>query len=499
MPDSSTPPTETPPARGTLTAPRITFFIIAATAPLAAMVGSVPYGFALGTGAGVPVAYLVAGLIMFCFVAGYAAMSRRIVNAGALYAFIRAGLGRMPGAAAAYVAALSYNALTIGLFAALGYFAHLVLGGPDWYWYTALAIACTALLGRRQIDVSARMLGVLMMAEIAILVVMDTGIVAHKGVAAFPAVSFEPEVALGAGLGAALSFAFTSFAGIESAALYAEEARDPRRSVALASYWAVGIVALFYGLTSWIVVGGVGPDHVRTRASEELGDLVFHLTAQYTAEWVAGAMALLMITSVLASAVALHNATSRYLHALGREGLLPRSLAAIHPRTHVPHRASAVQSVLAAVVIGAFAMAGLHPYTTLGISLITLGTVGIMVLLLGTSVAVTVFFARNPAGRHWWRTVLAPVLALAGLSCAIVLVIVHYAELTGTDSPVVNVLPVLLPVAACAGVGRALWLRARRPEVYGAWAPGASSRSDASHPDRQEQQHEGSQESSTSV
>lgn len=498
MSDATTTPAETPPSRGTLTAPKITFFIIAATAPMAAMVGSIPYGFLLGTGAGVPVAYLAAGLVMFCFVAGYAAMSRRIVNAGALYAYIRAGLGRLPGAAAAYVAALSYNALTIGLFAAFGYFANLVLGGLSWHGYTTVAIAFTALLGRRQIDISARMLGILMIAEIAILVVMNIGIVAHEGVSAFPAVSFEPEVALGAGLGATLSFAFTSFAGIESAALYAEEARDPRRSVALASYWAVGIVALFYGLTSWIVVGGVGPDNVRARAAEDLGDLMFNLAAQYTGEWVAAGMALLMITSVLASAVALHNATSRYLHALGREGLLPRSLAATHPKSHAPHRASAAQSLLAVLVIGAFAVAGAHPYTTLGISLITLGTVGIMLLLLGTSLAVWAYFARNPAGRHWWRTIIAPLLALAGLSSAIVLVVVHYADLTGTDSPVINSLPVLLLVAACAGLGRALWLRARHPDEYAAWAPEGSSQPDASHLDRQGQR-EGSQVNSASA
>ncbi|MFF3493259.1 APC family permease [Streptomyces sp. NPDC002795] len=462
MPDTSTSHVEAPPVRGTLTAPRITFFIIAATAPLAAMVGSVPYGFALGTGAGVPAAYVIAGLIMFCFVAGYAAMSRRITDAGALYAYIRVGLGRMPGAAAAYVAVLSYNALTIGLFAALGYFTHLVLGGPSWHWYTAAGIALTAFLGRRQIDLSARVLGVLMIAEVAVLFVMDAGVVAHKGIAALPAVSFEPRVALGAGLGVALSFAFTSFAGIESAALYAQEARDPRRAVALAAYWAVGIVTLFYGLTSWIAVGGVGPDQVRERAAQELGDLVFHLTVRYTAEWVAGVMALLMLTSVLASVVALHNATSRYLHALGREGLLPRSLGATHPRYHSPHRASAVQSLLAVVVIAGSVVAGLDPYTTVGISLITLGTVGIMVLLAATSLAVTIFFARDPAGRHWWRTALAPVLALCGLGGAIVLVIVHYADLTGTDSPVVNSLPLLIPVAVCAGLGRVLRLRADR-------------------------------------
>ena len=88
--------------------------VIAATTPMAAMVGTVPIGFALGTGAGLPAMYLIAGLIMFAFMTGYAAMSRHIVSTGAMYTYIRAGLGRIPGAGAAYLAVLSYVTFTIG-------------------------------------------------------------------------------------------------------------------------------------------------------------------------------------------------------------------------------------------------------------------------------------------------------------------------------------------------------------------------------------------------
>ncbi|MCM2387598.1 APC family permease [Streptomyces albipurpureus] len=467
MPDSPANTSEAPPVRGTLSATKIVFFVVAATGPMVAMIGTVPYGFVLGTGPGIPAAYLAAGLIMLCFVSGYAALSRRIVNAGALYVYIRVALGRVPGSAAAYLAVLSYSAFGIGVFAVFGYYASVVIDAPvSWHWYTAGALLLTALLGRRQIDLSARVLGVLMVAEIAILLVMDIGIVAYKGTDAMPLVSFEPKVALGTGLGAALIFAFISFAGIESAALYGEEARDPRRSVARASFWAVVITTVFYTLTSWIVVGGVGPDNVRARAAEESGKLLFALSDQYTFSGVTTVMSVLQITSLLAACLAVHNATSRYMYALGREGLLPRVLGASHPKFNSPYRASDTQSLVAALVITTFALAGLHPYKTLGVSLVSLATVGIMVLLLSTSVAVLAFFSRNAAGRHWWRTVLAPVLTLAGLGTAIVLVLQNYPYLTGTDSVVINSLTILLPVAAAGGAVRALWLRARRPEVY---------------------------------
>ncbi|MFF3416032.1 hypothetical protein ACFYW9_15255 [Streptomyces sp. NPDC002698] len=112
------------------------------------------------------------------------------------------------------MATLSYNALAIGPSGAFGYFAERIvdLPGVTWHRYTLAALALTTVLGRRQIDISARMIGVLIASEILILAVMDLGIFAHKGAVALPAVSFEPSVAFGTGLGAALTFAFPASA-----------------------------------------------------------------------------------------------------------------------------------------------------------------------------------------------------------------------------------------------------------------------------------------------
>ena len=452
---------------------KIVFFVIAATTPMAAMVGTVPFGFALGTGAGMPAMYLLAGLIMFCFMVGYAAMSHKIVNTGALYTYIRAGLGRLPGASAAYVAVLSYIAFTIGIVGAFGYFAVMILPfhGVSWECYSAALLLVVAVLGRRQLDLSVKTIGLLMCAEILILVIMDLAIGADKGTGALPAVSFSPSVAFGTGLAAAMTFAFTSYIGVESAPLYSEEARDPRRSIPRAGYWAVAIITVFYTLTSWLAVGGLGVNHVRTAAATEGGGLFFALNAQFTAPWVTDVMKVLLVTSFLATTIALHNAASRYIFALGREGLLPHWLGQRHPKHGSPARASALLSIVTAAVVAAFAIARLNPYTTLGVSMISLATIGIMVLLLAASLAVLVYFARRPSDRHWWTTMSAPLLALAGLGSALVLVLGHYKYLTGTDSSLINGLPWLILVAIAVGVARALWLKARRPEAYAAMHP----------------------------
>ncbi len=108
--------------KGSLSTPRIVFLVVAAAAPMAAMVGNVPLALKLGNGPGLPAAFVLATFILLCFSVGYAAMSRRVVNTGAFYTYVARGLGRPPAVGAALLALVSYNALAVGLVGACGYF-----------------------------------------------------------------------------------------------------------------------------------------------------------------------------------------------------------------------------------------------------------------------------------------------------------------------------------------------------------------------------------------
>src|SRR5690606_38702145 len=153
-----------------------------------------------------------------------------------------------PAVAAGFVALLAYNALAVMLVATFSYFTHLVLAasgiGLPWPVYAAGAIALTGCLGYRRIDVSARFLGLLVGAELLILAVVDLVLVGHLGTRAFPLEALNP-VGIGqTALGLGLMIAFTSFLGFEAAALYGEESRNPRRTVPLATYTSIAVVAI---------------------------------------------------------------------------------------------------------------------------------------------------------------------------------------------------------------------------------------------------------------
>ncbi|MDI5966378.1 APC family permease [Streptantibioticus silvisoli] len=458
-----------PVSGGHLGTRHILVLIVAAAAPLSAMVGTVPLAIAFGTGAGVPAAFTFAGITLLCFSVGFAVSARRTGGVGGFYVSVADGLGRPPAAATGYVAVVSYNCATFGLVGALGYFTHLVLADHGvhvpWEWCAAAGLALVAVLGYREIALSARLLTLMMLGEVGILCVLDIAVLVRHGLGALPLSSFSPARAAGPGLGVTLAFCFISFIGFESAALYGKEAKNPRRSVPRATYGAVVLIAGFYALTSWIAVGAVGPGKVQGVAGRQMGDFFFRLGGDYLGGAGATVLQILLCTSLLAACLALHCATNRYTQTLAADGLLPRSLSALHPRHGSPHRASVVQNVLTVLVVAGFAVAGLDPYADLTTSMLGLGTVGIIALQ-AIAAASVLGLRFKGGGTHWWREGVAPVLGFAGLLVSLWLVIANFDMITGKPGTLVAYLPWLIPVAAVVGAGYAGWLRSAHPGRY---------------------------------
>ena len=88
--------------RGRLGVVAIVFLVIAAASPLVGMTGALPVAIVLGNGAAVPGAYLAAGIVLLLFSVGYAAMTHRVTNAGAFFAYVGLGLGIPAGVGSAF-------------------------------------------------------------------------------------------------------------------------------------------------------------------------------------------------------------------------------------------------------------------------------------------------------------------------------------------------------------------------------------------------------------
>jgi amino acid transporter len=466
---------------GVLGTSSIVFMVMAASAPLAVVVAMLPLAFAFGNGAGVPGTWLLATVAMLLFAIGYVRIIPHVKNAGAFYAYICASIGRTPGLAAAYVASLSYFALSCSTLAALAFFsADFVqrIAGVDipWQLWAGGYIALLIYLANHRITLAATVLAFALVAEILVVLALCAAIFWQRGPAAFDPGDLMPATVLSPGLGIALMYGFNSIIGLEGTAIYQEEARDRKRTVPRATYISVIVVGLFYFVTAWCLSTSVGSANVASIALADPGHFVTDRANEHLG-WVGSvSFSVLVLTSGFAATLGLFNNSTRYVYALARDGVLPRRFSRTHPKYHSPHVAGTALGVLLIAVMGAAALLDLHPLLNISTSLVGLGSVGLMALLATTALVVPVYFARRRD--FGLAKTVAPALGGLAIGWATWLAVSNYSALTGVDSPIINRLPWLLVAAAGAGFVQASWLKAGRPDIY-AWIGASRIEEDA--------------------
>ncbi|RUX64395.1 APC family permease, partial [Mesorhizobium sp. M7A.F.Ca.US.014.04.1.1] len=315
----------------------ITFMVISAAAPLTAVAGGTPLGMLMGNGAGFAGTYLIVTVLLLLFAVGYVAMSRHVGNAGAFYAYAARGLGSMAGGATALIAILSYNAMQIGVMGLLGaatagLFAGWGINLPWWVW-SFIAIALVAVLGYRQVDLSAKILTVLVLCEYLVVLILDIAILKTGGDSGLSAAPFSWSQIVSGSPAIAILFCFAAFIGFEATTIYAEEARDPKVTIPRATYFSVVLIGVFYMLTAWLMAVGAGVDKLlpTLQGLQDPTTFLFGLSDRYAGTMLSQAMSILFVSSLFAGVLAFHNAVARYIYVSGREKLLPQTIGVTHP------------------------------------------------------------------------------------------------------------------------------------------------------------------------
>ncbi|MBY4214136.1 APC family permease [Rhodococcus fascians] len=455
-------------ARNSLGVPGVVFLVLAAVAPLTGIVVVAALGIALGNGAGMVAAFLAVTVVLLLFAVGYARMSREVVSAGGFYAYTVKGLGRPVGLGAGLTALIGYNFFVAGAVGTSGFFMQSIIAdltGLDVHWFvwSAVSVVAAFLLSRQGIDFSAKVLGIALVLEVSILLVFDVSVLVRTG---FSFEVFSPGVAFSGALGVSLLFAANAFVGFEATSLFSEEARNPLRTIPRATFIAIVFIGAFAAFTTWAIVSAAGTSAAQQSATDHLatGDFVFSLSQNYLGTILTDVMMVLLLVSLFAALMALHNSATRYIFSLGRVRILPRVLGSTLSNGF-PQLASMVQLLFAIVVAGLFAVNGLEPISSLIPSMTGFGTLAILVLQLLAALAIVVHFRRRRDPRLL-STFVAPLLGLIGLIGIVVLAVVNFPTLAGSDAPVIGLLPLLLPIAMVSGLLLAVYLRYRRPDIY---------------------------------
>jgi amino acid transporter len=427
--------------------PAIVLMVVAAAAPLSTIGGNVPIGMVLGNTTGIPVAFIVAGVIFLLFAASFVAMSKYVSDAGAFYAYIQKGLGRAAGTGAAVLALPAYMATLIAVAAYDGVILNGLITtfhGPSipWWALTGLVLLIVAVLGYRDIDLSAKVLGIFLVSEVAILVVLDLVIVLQGGDKGITGDSFTPHGIAG-GFGIALLYALWGFVGVEATAVFRDEAKDPDRTVPRATYWAVGIVASFYAFSSWALVEGNGGHDAIAAAQADPDNFMVNTAEKYLGMLGRDLTTLFWFVSVFACALAFHNISARYAFALGRTEVLPKRFGAVHKRHGAPSNASILISVLSFVIMAVLAGLKLDPVLEIFGPLGALGILALSILWLLTTISVIVFFRRRGGST---RIIVVAAVATVALAGALALVVANLTVVVGgttTLAVIFGIMPVV--------------------------------------------------------
>lgn len=464
---------------GSLGVPAIVFMVVAASAPLTVIVGVFPIGFAFGNGVGFPAMFVAVGILLLLFAVGFTAMTRNVPRPGAFFTYIAHGLGRPWGLGAAYGAILCYLAIELGV---LGYIGYEMSAGIQQYFgvrlhwaiFTAVALLVVGWLGYRHVELSAKVLAVLLTVEILISLAICVAADVRGGAQGLSGASFSPKEMTSGSPALGLMFAAAAFIGFEATAIFRDEAKRPERTIPRATFAAVILVGVFYAFTCWSFVIAWGPDHVAHRAATDPNFLFSTASAQL------GGFGnvithVFVITSIFAACLSFHNITTRYLHALSGAGALPRYLSALGRKDGGPRAASLTTSAGSVVLVGLSLAFGLKPYADMFTWFVGLGSMMYLILLAGCALAVIVYFARHRGHQESvWSVTVAPTIAFVGLGVAVWVTAKNFPLLVGdvnaNGSPQFGglsiVLLVILVAVVVAGIVQALVLRARQSGAY---------------------------------
>ncbi len=454
----------------------VLFCIVTGAAPIAAMQFNVPYAVG-GAGYAGPSTFLLATFVLTIFSVGYIEMARRLTAAGGFYSFISHAFGSVIGMGSAITIALSYTIFAAANVGVTAYFAQTNIATwtngsidlPIGAIYALLIILAMA-FSYFHIEMTARLLGVALVAELVCLTIFDLVTLFKGGAHGIPMKALNPmdirgnsdaKAGLGALAGVAFFGAFWSWVGFEMAPNYAEESRNPKKMMASATYISVIGLGVLYTLTCWMFVAGWGVGQSSLSIARQFGiaqpplphgysSAFYPLTDKYVGHWLTIFFQALMITGSFACLCAFYNTGCRYWFSMGREGILPKALGRTHPGHRSPYIASFwTGGIVTAWVIGFY----LYDSTVLG-ALLKLGTYGPVLFVTGilgvqalcSFACIYYFLTKAKDGFHWWKTLVAPILGGIPQIFVMYLVIHNSAFLGGTVWMMNNIAWIILAV-----------------------------------------------------
>ena len=302
-----------------------------------------PAGVAGSLGAAAPLAYLVCTIAMALIVICFADAGSRVSMTGGPYAYVETAFGPFVGFLAGV---LLWVGMTFALSAVASFFADSLLalvpaigqaGKRVLLVLTLVALAGANARGVRGVTRLNTIATVAKLLPLLVFIIVGAFAMNSDNLA----ITTPPT---GTGVARASLLLLFAFLGVESALVPSGEVKEPARTVPLAIFLAMGVVALLYVAVQVVAQGLLGPALA--------GDPTPLASAAGVAMGPAGRVLMLVgsVVSMFGYVSGMTLAVPRMLFAFGRDGFLPSRLAAVHPVWRTPFVAIAVQTALVIVL-----------------------------------------------------------------------------------------------------------------------------------------------------
>ncbi|MFH8487657.1 APC family permease [Streptomyces longisporoflavus] len=319
--------------------------IFAALAPAASAAGS-----------GLLISLALAAVVAYCNATSSARLAARYPASGGTYVYGRERLGDFWGYLAGWAFVVGKSASCAAMALTVGSY---VWPGQEHAVAVAAVVALTA-VNYAGVQKSALLTRVIVAVVLAVLAAVVVTLLTSSA-----ADATRLEIGSDATAGGVLQAAgllFFAFAGYARIATLGEEVRDPARTIPRAIPIALGITLLVYALVAVAVLMALGPGRL-AEATAPLSDGA----RAAGGDWLVPVVRVGAAVAALGSLLALILGVSRTTLAMARDRHLPHVLAAVHPKSKVPHRAELVVGAVVAVVAATADVRGAIGFSSFGV------------------------------------------------------------------------------------------------------------------------------------
>ena len=455
--------------RGRMGTTGLLFTVLAFTAPLGVVFGFVSVNISFGIG--VPIAFVAVAVLMALFAMGFTGMTKAIPRPGAFYTYIREGLGRPMGLGGSFLALVTYGFNVTSCIVVSGIAVNNLLGAflpevstPWWLWSGVMFVVAWV-LSYFNVELSAKVLSVILAVEVLSVATFDAVIIANGGPEGPSFEPWNPANLFTPTIGVLLLFSIGVFNGFEATAIYRDEVKRPSITIPRATFLAVAFLGVFYAISAFALILSAGTSNAVSVAQSDPTAMMPDALLRYFGAFANQMIAILLVTSFFASGLSLQNILSRYTHSLAVDGIFPRAIATVHSKHGSPHRAAVTVGAVLLLVLVVLVLSG-GDENALYAAAAGVAFYGMLLLLCLTAVAIIVYFRRNKAGMSVWRTLVAPIVALAGIGFALMTASFNMELLVVGDQFLLTVLLLIPYVSIGIGVITALVLRQRNADTY---------------------------------